>query len=180
MNLIIIGIVVVVSIVISIVVGVVLSQKDSSASSDSNSDLNAGSGSVKRAWDNVPIGKSLNCNAGELVSPGAIYRYLGDGKVSWYPNPEIAGVLDPNWSSPTTIDCTGLTKVPNSISGNENDTANFNCAVKSGTIIYGTQPNNVVTFNVPVGSNSIQVTNATMGSDPAPGIFKKWGAYYTC
>lgn len=66
------------------------------------------------------------------------------------------------------------------IGGNENDTAKFNCAIKSGTIIYGTQPNKVVKFNIPAGTNSIQVTNGTMGSDPNPGVGKRWGAYYMC
>lgn len=179
MNLIIIiGIVVVIFIVISIIVGVVLSQKDST--SGSTSDSGSTTVSVKHAWDNIPTGHSLKCSAGELVGPGAIYRYLGDGKVTWYPNPDIAGALDPNWGAPTAIDCTGLTKVSDSIGGNEHDTANFNCPVKSGTIIYGTQPNKVVKFTVPPGTNKIQVTNGTMGSDPNPGVFKKWGAYYTC
>lgn len=69
---------------------------------------------LKHAWDDISIGHSLNCKAGDLVGAStgganggrpAIYRYLGDGKVSWYPNPDIAGALDTNWASPTTIDC---------------------------------------------------------------------------
>jgi len=83
-----------------------------------------------------------------------------------------------NSSSATSESTTSASKL--TIDGNENDTANFTCAVKSGTIIYGTQPDKLVTFNVPVGTQKIQVTNATMGSDPNPGIVKKWGAYYTC
>lgn len=81
-------------------------------------------------------------------------------------------------STTSATSATSATKL--TIDGNENDTANFTCAVKSGTIIYGTQPDKVVTFNVPVGTQNIQVTNGTMGSDPNPGVFKKWGAYYTC
>lgn len=60
----------------------------------------------------------INANPGDAISclnynpkgDGAIYRYDGDRKMRWYPNPEIAGSWDPNWGSGGNrkIDCTGF------------------------------------------------------------------------
>jgi hypothetical protein len=39
---------------------------------------------------------------------GAIYR-VEDGKLKWYPNPDIASSWDPNWNKFTTVpDCSSL------------------------------------------------------------------------
>ena len=42
----------------------------------------------------------------------AIYRSVGDNKLSFYPNPEIATSHDPTWESFKYIDCNGYTLDP--------------------------------------------------------------------
>ena len=41
---------------------------------------------------------------------GAVYRYDGNRRMRWYPNPEIAGSWDPSWhlSYNRKIDCSGF------------------------------------------------------------------------
>jgi hypothetical protein len=63
----------------------------------------------------VPIlanpGEAISCTGYNPKGSGAIYRYDGDKKMRHYPNPDIAGSWDSNWSSGATriLDCTGFT-----------------------------------------------------------------------
>ncbi|TYZ65656.1 hypothetical protein PybrP1_011620 [[Pythium] brassicae (nom. inval.)] len=49
-------------------------------------------------------GQPIKCDDGPNI-----YRYM-NGKFHWYPNPYIANSWDPNWASPTFIDCQRLTQ----------------------------------------------------------------------
>ena len=55
-------------------------------------------------------GEAISCKEYNPKGPGAIYRYDGDKKMRWYPNPEIAGSWDSNWLSGVNrqLDCTGF------------------------------------------------------------------------
>jgi len=136
----------------------------------------------------LPIGKTINCSVGDPkgVKPDGpnVYGYAGGNTINYYPTPAVGKILDPNWSQPSLINCTGLVKGPDAIRGGENETANFNCpsgnGVVSGTIIYGNQPNNVVPYSIPSGTKNVQVSNNIIGKDPNPGVVKSWGAIYTC
>jgi hypothetical protein len=64
------------------------------------------------------------------------------------------------------------------LSGNENDVADFGCAVESGNIIYGAQ-GKTVNYDIPKGSRKIRVDNSLKG-DPIGGVFKQWNAKYKC
>ena len=160
------------------------SNTSNTPSSSTPSSSNTSNTPSSNSWDNLQIGQSVKCSSSDPKGNSeSIYRYMGNGILDWYPNPAVAGSLDPNWGSPTAIDCTGIKIGQDAISGNENDTAKFTCnsgTVNSGTIIYGTQPNNVLKYNIPVGTSSLLINNTTMGSDPNPGVVKTWGAAYTC
>ena len=64
------------------------------------------------------------------------------------------------------------------LSGNEGEVANFNCAVRSGNIIYGANGHNV-NYDIPPGSTNIRVDNSLRG-DPIGGVAKRWNARYNC
>ncbi len=64
------------------------------------------------------------------------------------------------------------------LSGNENDVADFGCAVESGNIIYGAS-GKTVNYDIPKGSMKIQVNNSLKG-DPIGGVAKTWKAKYQC
>jgi hypothetical protein len=139
--------------------------------------------STPKAWDNIPVGHSVRCNAHDPKNAinSSLYRYLGNGQVVYYPTGDIASILDPKANDFTTIDCDGITLGPDTIGGNDtNNVATFSCPVKSGTIIWGTHPDKIVTYAVPAGTTTMQVTPTTIGSDPNVGVGKKWGSYYTC
>ena len=62
---------------------------------------------------NIDIGDPIRCTANELRnSNGSIYRYIGDNKLSWYPNPSIASSWDSNWGNYSNIDCANMTLGP--------------------------------------------------------------------
>ena len=64
--------------------------------------------------DRFPIGQSISC---VINDPGAglntaVYRFIGNNTLSWYPNPTIASSWDQNWGKPISANCTGLTRGP--------------------------------------------------------------------
>jgi hypothetical protein len=137
------------------------------------------------AWSKLNYGQALSCSANDLPSTtNGVYRYMGNSTANWYPNPTVAGSMDPNWSRGINLDCQGLTAGPSVLHGNENDTATFTCpsgkSLTTGTVIYGTQPNHIVTYSIPAGTTSMAINSTTMGQDPNVGVGKTWGASYTC
>ena len=58
---------------------------------------------------NIATGKAISCTGYNPKGAGAIYRYIGDKKIRWYSNPDIAGSWDSNFSQFQTVDCTGFT-----------------------------------------------------------------------
>ncbi len=62
--------------------------------------------------ETLSIGKSFKCNANDVGAgkDSAVYRYMGNNVLGWYPSPEIAASWNPNWSQITSIDCAGMTK----------------------------------------------------------------------
>jgi hypothetical protein len=56
-------------------------------------------------------GEAISCTGYNPKGAGAIYRYDGNKKMRHYPNEEIAGSWDPNWTSGVNriVDCTGFT-----------------------------------------------------------------------
>jgi len=60
---------------------------------------------------NANPGEAISCTGYNPKGAGAIYRYDGNKKMRWYPNPQIAGSWDSNWTSGVNriIDCTGFT-----------------------------------------------------------------------
>jgi hypothetical protein len=60
---------------------------------------------------NANPGEAISCSGYNPKGDGAIYRYDGDRKMRWYPNPEIASSWDSNWPSGANrkVDCTGFT-----------------------------------------------------------------------
>lgn len=78
-----------------------------------------------------------------------------------------------------------------STSGKEGQLIIFGCPsgkkVETGTILYGTNINNVVTtdtkmitFTIPKSTERLRIDNATMGGDPSPNNPKMWSATWTC
>jgi hypothetical protein len=65
------------------------------------------------------------------------------------------------------------------INGKENETINFGCPVKSGSISYG-KDNKYITYNIPAKITDLVVNNTTMGGDPIPGIAKEFTAKFIC
>lgn len=59
---------------------------------------------------NANPGEAISCSGYNPRGDGAIYRYDGDRKMRWYPNPQIASSWDSNWPSGANrkVDCTGF------------------------------------------------------------------------
>ena len=81
-----------------------------------------GSWSVGDCPINANPGEAISCTVNNPKGAGAIYRYDGDKKMRWYPNPDIAGQWDPNWVSGVNrkVECTGFTL------GNDIEGVDFN------------------------------------------------------
>ena len=97
----------------------------------------------------------------------------------------MGGDPDPNkhkyWIATYTCDETSGTSVPQykTLSGKEGDTANFNCKVNTGSIVYGAK-DKYRSYTIPKDQTSVKVDNNTMGGDPNPDVQKFWFANYTC
>ena len=52
-------------------------------------------------------GQAVKCSTGGNGNSDAVYRFTG-GKLSWYPNPEIANSWDSNWANHIQVDCTQI------------------------------------------------------------------------
>lgn len=101
--------------------------------------------------------RCINGKLGDLENPYALYRYLGDGKVSYYPSPEIAFSHDKDWGNAIPVqDCTGITRMEDStfkegfksykLSGCEAEEANLICdtgVINSTKIKYGRWDNTI-------------------------------------
>lgn len=58
------------------------------------------------------VGQAVSCGKNNLKNiDGAVYRYMGDKTIRFYPNPSIASFYDKDWGSglQRKIDCTGFT-----------------------------------------------------------------------
>jgi hypothetical protein len=58
-----------------------------------------------------PVGTPIMCTANDVGNGAnaAVYRYMGEDKLRWYPDPPIASSWDPDWKQFKKIDCAGLT-----------------------------------------------------------------------
>lgn len=61
------------------------------------------------------IGQSTRCSEGDFFKKGsgAVYRYMGNNTLNYYPTPAIASSWDSTWGTPKDINCTGLRRGPN-------------------------------------------------------------------
>lgn len=94
--------------------GYMLTQKDDSSDKSSDKKTGAKTDSKKSGPPPPPPanpGEAISCKNYNPKGDGAIYRYEGDKKMRWYPNPDIAGYWDSKWQSGVQrqIDCTGIT-----------------------------------------------------------------------
>ena len=74
-----------------------------------------GAGAAEETIPNVltdPVGTPIQCTANDVGNGvnAAVYRYMGEDKLRWYPDPPIADSWDPDFLTTfKTIDCAGLT-----------------------------------------------------------------------
>jgi hypothetical protein len=52
-------------------------------------------------------GQAVKCGSGGNGKGDAVYRYTG-GRLSWYPNPDIAKSWDSTWTTFIQVDCTQI------------------------------------------------------------------------
>lgn len=60
---------------------------------------------VEKTIKGITEGQAVKCSAGGNGNGDAVYRYTY-GKLSWYPNPNIATSWDANWGNFIQVDCT--------------------------------------------------------------------------
>jgi hypothetical protein len=70
-------------------------------------------GSGTKTVSSLEIGQAAICGANAIGPAGAVFRYVGNNELRWYPNPDIAGSWDPGWENAKTIDCKGATQGAN-------------------------------------------------------------------
>lgn len=65
-------------------------------------------------FPNIATGQAVSCGSGDPkgAGSGTIYRYLGNGQLSWYPSPAVASSWDPTWGSFMKIPCDNMTLGP--------------------------------------------------------------------
>ena len=64
-------------------------------------------GSGKNTVASLAIGQAALCGVNAIGPAGAVFRYVGDNTLRWYPNPTVADSWDPGWPNYKTIDCEG-------------------------------------------------------------------------
>ena len=57
---------------------------------------------------NIKVGSPIWCSGYNPKGSGAIYRYIGNNMIKYYPNSEIAASWDNEWYKPTLNDCTNF------------------------------------------------------------------------
>ena len=70
-------------------------------------------GSGIKTTASLEIGQSAVCGANAIGPAGAVFRYVGNNELRWYPNPDIADSWDPGWTNTKSIDCKGATQGAN-------------------------------------------------------------------
>lgn len=64
-------------------------------------------GSGVKTTSSLEIGQAAICGANAIGPAGAVFRYVGNNMLRWYPNPDIADSWDPGWPNAKSIDCKG-------------------------------------------------------------------------
>ena len=63
-----------------------------------------------KAVSNMAVGTSVKCSSNDPKKSGsAVYRYMGNNTISWYPSVAVADTYGKDWNKSTSIDCKGLT-----------------------------------------------------------------------
>lgn len=70
-------------------------------------------GSGVKTTSSLEIGQAAICGANAIGPAGAVFRYVGNNELRWYPNPDIADSWDPGWPNAKSIDCKGATQGAN-------------------------------------------------------------------